>query len=128
MNVNKESVNTYYQPLKPGELNLVELVAIHIKEGAGIDASNIFISDSNIASVFKLNQVSQRVVINRYLSNRMLIFRALSNVNINNVLPFLANDGLTEDWITVISEFVVPFFKEHKVLQVVHGFENSPKK
>ena len=128
MNVNTETAKLFYQPLKPGELNLVDLVAAHIKEGVNIETSNIFISDNNIAGVFKLNQISQRVVINRYLINRLLIFRALANVNVNNVLPFLANDGLTEDWITVISEFVVPFLKEHKVLHVVHGFENSPKK
>lgn len=128
MKINQANVEMYYQPLNPTDINLAELVAEHIKTGANEVESELFLNSKDIQSVYKLNQVSQRVVINRYLSNQLLIFRSLVAVNINNVLPFLANDGLTEDWITVISTFVVPFIKQHKVLEVVHNFENSNTK
>jgi len=121
--MNNSKMDMFYTKLGVNELNLVGLIGEHFKASVDITTSNLFIGNSDIASVFTLNQIAQRVTINRYLTRVLLIYRSLTGININNILPYMANDGLTEDWVTVMKEFVVPYFKEQNVLKVVHGIK-----
>lgn len=125
---NEKTVNMFYTPLLEGEVDLVMLLALHIKENIDQFNSDVFKNHPMISSIIGLNQASQRITINRFLMTRLLMFRSLFGVNINNILPFTANDGLTEDWITVMKEFMIPFLTEHKVLEVIYNYEIEQKK
>jgi len=115
---NNPAMEIYNRPLGPTDVNYVDLIASYIGGKNNHSDAMIFKNSIDIQNVTKLNQMVQRVVINRYLTNKLLIFRTRSNVNINGILPLLANDGLNEDWLTVVREFVIPFIKDHRVLQL----------
>lgn len=122
---NKELVDLYYRPPVEDEVNLVDIVYYFMSEcGDGVAAS-LFLQHSDVQNVAKLNSATQRVVINSVLLNALLAFRHISNTNVNVVLPILANDGDTGDWIELVKEMIVPFVLENKVLETVTDYTIS---
>ena len=113
------AIEVFNMPPKPGDHNLVELVVLHLNALKGTKEANVFISDPSISNVYKLNPNSQRVIINKYFLNRLLIFRTISKEPVVGIITLLGNDGITEDWITLMKEFVLPFIAENKVLTTI---------
>lgn len=58
----------------------------------------------------------QRVDINKFFLDSLFMFRSYQPVDIQLVLPYLSLEGRVEDWISLFTNFVVPFLKEHDVL------------
>ena len=119
---NKELVDLYYRPPVEGEVNLVDIIYYFLSEcGDGVAAS-LFLQHNDVQNVAKLNSATQRVVINSVLLNVLLAFRHICDINVNVVLPILANDGDTADWIELVKEMIVPFLLENKVLETVTDY------
>ena len=114
------AVEIFNLPPKPGEHNLVELVVLHLNALEGTKEANVFMANPSIANVYKLNPNSQRVIINKFLLNRLLIFRTISKEPVTDIITLLANDGITEDWITLMKEFVLPFIAKNEVLTTIN--------
>jgi len=117
------AMEMYSMPIEPDEVNLVDLIAEHIKQAMGDESSLIFLNDEEIAAVHQINPVVQRITINKYINSILLIFTSITNINVNDILQFTSNDGLNEDWITLIKEFIMPFFTEHNVIQTTYLFK-----
>ena len=104
-------MDLYNMPRQPGDLNLVDLIASHIDTiDTSKKVSKLFLNNNDIKSIHDKNQVVQRLIINRIFITELLVYRSTSGKVINNVLPFIANDGYIEDWITLMKEIVLPFF------------------
>ena len=99
----------YNAPRAPGDLNLVTLIADHIAT-KNKDYSKRFLNNPDIKSIYDKNQVVQRIIINRLFITELLVYRSVSGNIINNVLPFIANDGYIEDWVTLMKEIILPYF------------------
>jgi len=118
--VDANAMAMFYKEPEEGELNLVTLVAEHLNSYEESIEGDVFKQSSDIIHASKLNMLAQRVVINRYLFNKLLIYRSMTDIEVVNTVQFLANDGLTEDWITLMKEFVIPFVVHNKVLSTVN--------
>ena len=104
-------MDLYNTPRQPGDLNLVDLIAGHIDTiDTSKKVSKLFLNNNDIKSIYGKNQVVQRLIINRIFITELLVYRSTSGKVINNVLPFIANDGYIEDWVTLMKEIVLPFF------------------
>jgi hypothetical protein len=106
------ALDLYNTPRAPGDINLVELIADHISSlsSGNVDMVNSFKTNNIIATVYDGNQVIQRTTINRYLTTRLLIYRSMTGAVINHIYPYIANQGLLEDWVTLLRNIVLPFF------------------
>jgi len=102
-------MDLYNEPRASGDINLVKLIADHIAT-TNKDHSKKFLNNPDIKSIYNKNQVVQRIIINRLFITELLVYRSVSGNIINNVLPFIANDGYIEDWVTLMKEIVLPYF------------------
>lgn len=100
--------------------NLVELMASYIEMGVGESEAAMFKSTPSIVGVMDNLPTVQRITINRFFTNILMRFRSKKEVDVNNIIPYLIQDGDIKDWFTLINEFVLPFFKEHNVINVVN--------
>ena len=114
------AIDIFNLPPKPGDHNLVDLIVLHLNALKATKEANVFMSNPSIANVYKLNPNSQRVIINKFLLNRLLIFRTISKESVTDIITLLANDGITEDWITLMKEFVLPFIAKNEVLTTIN--------
>lgn len=110
-------MDLYNKPRSPGDLDLVALIRDHIYS---LDKDSkhglAFFNNADIQLVKNKNQVVQRFIINRVLINKLLVYKSLrQEVVINDVLPYIANDGYLEDWVTLLKEIVLPFFIKNDV-------------
>lgn len=58
----------------------------------------------------------QQITINRYFSNKLLVFRANNDVDITNIIIALVNDSSAEDWFTLFKTIVIPFMNKYRIL------------
>ena len=110
-------MDLYNRPRQPGDLDLITIIRVNIDALAnGNDEhGKAFLRIPDIKYHIKANPVAQRLVINRVLVNKLLVWRSENDKTINNVLPFIANDGYLEDWVTLLKEIVLPFCVENSV-------------
>jgi len=117
--IDHTAFNMFNMPPQPNDPNLVEIIKLHLEALEANDEAKVFLSLPEIESIKKLNPVSQRVIINRVLTTALLKLRTLEETVVIHMVPLLANDGLLEDWITLMKEFVIPFIANNKVLTKV---------
>lgn len=115
----------YFQfntPASPTDINMPYIVGLHLTQILTDKETQIFFADPLVSSVVGIIPTSQRVNINRYFMNLLMLFRSKVDVNVVDVSQYLINDGSVEDWFKLFSEFVLPFIKEHKVFNVVYKY------
>lgn len=103
----------------PLDRNLVIEVADKIKYNISEDDKNIFMSIGEIAGVIDLNSTFQRATINRVFRNMLFMFRSVNKVNITDVSLYVIDDGDDDDWLMVLDDYVIPFFRTNNVFAVV---------
>ena len=102
-------------------IDLVSIVQANLKDSISEVASNIFINDPIVKDSIGKPTVYQRVLLNRYFTNLLLIYRTISDVPVHNTTIMLVNDGLTEDWIKLFNTIVLPFLKDNQVFNAVYA-------
>ena len=119
----KEDTNVLDASFLP---NIKDIVSNLLVENIGVHAQHHFLNDSAIATLkdkdFKMTVdefVLQRVTINDYFVNVLMIFRSRSSVEILGVLAYLSLEGKIEDWLNLFLKYVIVFFKEHDIYGVV---------
>lgn len=110
-------------PAAPTDVNLVEVARIQVAAHLGNIEATLFVNDPSIMAVCKIIPSSQRLIINKYFTSLLMQFRADKAVNVIEVSQYLINDGTHEDWAKLFNEIVMPFFKEHKVFNVVYNLK-----
>lgn len=114
----------FFKPLAIGEISLVKLIASYFEHSEDIQSCDLFLANPEIAMVTNINNHTQRVIINKFIVASLLRYRAITGIAVWNVLPFAANDGLIEDWTTVMRDIIVPYFKINKVLTTIEDYYN----
>jgi len=94
---------------------LLEVTKIMVRKCGKLGAS-YFRTNPEILIIEELNPASQRIIINRVLNQALLLFRAHNNINISEVMIYLINDGLNDEWLSLMEDVVLPFFAEHNIL------------
>ena len=119
----KEDTNVLDASFLP---NIKDIVSNLLLENIGVHAQQHFLNDSAIATLkdkdFTMTVdefVLQRVTINDYFVNVLMIFRSRSSVEILGVLAYLSLEGKVEDWLNLFLKYVIVFFKEHDIYGVV---------
>ena len=122
MKTNNPAMAEYNKQREDNDFNMVFLVAKHLEVDLGNKAAaDLFLNDPMIISVKdKVNNV-QRVMINRYFTNLLLMFRATIAVNVTDVIYYLVSDGYIEDWFTLFRTYIIPFLKTKNVYSVVYS-------
>ena len=115
-------MEAFYTPLKPGETNLVTLIASYFEYYKDEVGEVLFLNDPAVIGVLQLNNNVQRVIINKYLNTSLLTYRAISGREVWNIIPYAANDGYIEDWVTVMKDILIPYFAQNKVLNTINEF------
>ena len=119
----KEDTNVLDASFLP---NIKDIVSNLLLENIGVHAQQHFLNDSAIATLkdkdFTMTVdefVLQRVTINDYFVNVLMIFRSRSSVEILGVLAYLSLEGKVEDWLNLFLKYVIVFFKEHDIYGIV---------
>ena len=103
----------------PNEANLVDIIGRDLVTLYGKEASLAFVNSLDIAQIYGLNPLSQRIVISRWFINTLLVYRAFNNdKEVGEVLTYIINDGSVDDWHNLLYDVVIPFFKIKNVLNV----------
>lgn len=102
------------------QTNLCYMVQMHLQNIGYIDGANSFKSHPMISTVWNIDPHSQRIILNRYFSLALLIFRGLQNIPVHNIIDMLIQDGTLDDWFKVFAVYVAPFLKEHKILEITN--------
>lgn len=105
---------TQEQPIAP---NLCYLVQLHLENIGYIQGANVFKTHPMITDVWDANPQIQRVILNRYFSLALLVFRGTTDIVVHNILRFLIQDGTYDDWFSLFCQYVSPFLKEHGILE-----------
>jgi len=102
-----------------GEPDLVAIVARDIATTYGEVASAMFLNDGEISTVKELNPVSQRVIINKWFTTNLLIYRShTDNKDVAEIMMHVINDGTVDQWFEHLRDVVILFFKKNNVLGV----------
>ena len=119
----KEDTNVLDASFLP---NIKDIVSNLLLENIGVHAQQHFLNDSAIATLkdedFTMTVdefVLQRVTINDYFVNVLMVFRSRSSIEILGVLAYLSLEGKIEDWLNLFLKYVIVFFKEHDIYGVV---------
>lgn len=106
--------------------NIKDIVSNLLLENIGAHAQKHFLNDSSISTLkdkdFTMTVdefVLQRVTINDYFVNVLMVFRSRSSIEILGVLSYLSLEGKIEDWLNLFLKYVIVFFKEHDIYGVV---------
>ena len=113
-------MDIYNVPRKLDDIDLVGILTENIIALGGTPAvvAN-FHAGVVSAQIIGANPVVQRILLNRYLTNKLLVHRSVVGTNVTEILPFMASDGYVEDWLTLMKEIVLPFVVANAVLSVI---------
>jgi hypothetical protein len=103
-------------PKEEDHINLVEQIGLLLRFAISPSAEKAFLETPMVKDVYNNNNAYQRVILNRYFATTMYRFRANNPVNITGAIPLLFNDGFTEDWLSIMKDYVIPFIKNNKIM------------
>jgi len=110
-------MDIYNTPRKPDDIDLVAILTQHISALGGGTMIPKFHAEANALGIIGANPVVQRILLNRYLTNKLLVFRSVNpNAIVYDMLPLMAPDGYIEDWLTLQKESVMPYVVANAVL------------
>lgn len=120
VNNNNPAMAEYDKVREDNDFDMVFLVAKHLENDLGSKpAADLFLSDPMIQAVADKTSGVQRVMINRYFTTLLLIFRSNNDVDITDVIYYLVADGYIEDWFTLFRSYIIPFLKAKNVYGTV---------
>lgn len=113
----QKSLLMFKEPRQPGDINLVAIVYVLIKDSLGEQAANNFINSSDIYTVIDKRPLPQRVMINKFFSFVLLRWRnSPISTPVWGVLPYLHLDGDVATWVSNIYRVIIPFLKQNYIL------------
>jgi len=98
------------------EIDLVGLLTGKFLDGVDEKTAAIFATHKDIVSVNELNPIAQRIIINRYLNNKLLMYRNVSGKNVSEIMMYVINDGSLSDWVELFNKVVLPYFIQENVI------------
>lgn len=108
---------TFNAPRSKDDLDLLGVVYSLIKHLYSNNAATYFISQPMIVDVMGLGSKQQRMIINKFLTELLLIWRnSPISSPVDDALIFLSNDGSNSNWVYNFNSYVLPFLKINKIL------------
>jgi len=122
MEVNKPKVNAlsiFNTPRVEGEPDLVAIINKELCTIYGDVAGAMFVNSADIVNIKDLNPISQRIIINRWFTTALFIYRSINNdKDVNEILLHIINDGTVNEWKDQLTLVVIEFFKIRNVLGI----------
>jgi len=94
---------------------LITYLYENVKEYYSEKVAKDIITHPSLAGYDKMDNHSQRLLVNRILSRALFKFRANNNVSVCNVVSCLVPDGDPDSWMNIMKLAVIPFMRKHKV-------------
>lgn len=119
------NIETLMSKSEIGERNLVMEVADLLANNIDKETSDLFLNNKIIKNIIDLNQVVQRVNINRFFRLFALSYREVSNdpkIDVSGVNMYIIDDGEVEDWMSLVVDLIIPFFKSEDVIRKVDTY------
>lgn len=119
------NIETLMSKSEIGERNLVMEVADLLANNIDKETSDLFLNNKIIKNIIDLNQVVQRVNINRFFRLFVLSYREVSNdpkIDVSGVNMYVIDDGEVEDWMSLVVDLIIPFFKSEDVIRKVDTY------
>jgi len=109
-----DPINIYHQLPDAGDVDLVSVVRVElISNGLGNNIDHAFDQDQHIIDARNKKPEVQRHLLNLYLNLQLM--KAM--VDSSSVRYCLLPDGEISDWLTYFKSYVLPFLKEHNLIQ-----------
>lgn len=122
-----ESINTGYRkyttqellgPKPPKDVDLVGSLYEEIKKTIGEAEANYFLSDPGVSFARDKFSLVQRVVINRFLIDRLVRYRAYFDVDgMSALFNFISMEGDHLTWYQRLYSTIIPWCKDHAVIK-----------
>lgn len=112
--------NEFYAKRTDDDLDIIKSVANLIEEQLGTRERDLFLSDPDVASMRDRKTGPQRAILNKYFTILLYRYRGLGGKEVLNILWTIFIDGTHEDWFESVTNFLIPFFKEYKVYDLVY--------
>jgi len=87
----------------------------NVKEFYSVEVATDIITHPSLVGYDKMDNNSQRLLVNRIISRALFKFRANNNVSVCNVVSCLVPDGDPVSWMNIMKLAVIPFMRKHKV-------------
>ena len=116
MNAFQTVYDGYFQPLKEGDINLVEVVRTLLMEcGLGQQVPMAYDQNTYIQQAQGKNVEAQRYLLNRYWNLQLL---SCPDISIEERYCLIPN-GSIEDWVRLFKAKVLPFCIKNQLPQVI---------
>lgn len=99
-------------PRKDSDPDLVAITYENIKQTAGKVAANLFLEHPIIKEAHLSNPIVQRVMINKYLSRQLMLYRGASHDRVYHIIGFVTNESTIDVWFKIMKNYIIPFHKE----------------
>ena len=95
-------------------------------EWAGEKPTLAFLHSKTIQSIKNKPKQIQRVFINKYFRDLLLVHRGLTpDTNITDIYPFLVDENDIEEWLYLMKSDVIPFFKIERIFDRLYKNNNK---
>lgn len=108
-----EALNPVAKP--ENDPDLVIEIKNTLDSGVSLEAGNVFYNDPSIQSIIGMVSDIQRIIINRYFTNLLYIYRANSNIPVLDPITCLIEDSTHDVWLEMFKKGVVPFLASNNV-------------
>lgn len=113
---------------EPTDIDLVNLIYMHLNSHINADVANLFINDVSITTIKDSPSYVQRIILNKYFRDILLMYCGVTKKSVNNTLILLVNDGEVEDWMKLFLQYVFPFIHQNFVFETLFFPKEEEKK
>lgn len=99
-------------------LNIYNLVLEHCDKTNDSYIKDIYLQ--HLSGLDKEKPFMQKIMLNRFISNALFMYRSKTDKSIVGILPFILVDGSNGDWFTCYIQFLHPFLAENKVYEIIY--------
>jgi len=94
---------------------LITYLYVNVKELYSPEVATDIITHPSLVGCDKMDNNTQRMLVNRILTRALFKFRANNPVSVCNVVSCLVPDGDPASWMNIMKLAVIPFMRKHKV-------------
>ena len=101
---------------KDGVKSILERVMHELENWVGEVGPISMINDESIRKIIDKPDIIQRVFINKYFIDLLLVYRgSVNKTSITDLFPYLSDGVSIDDWLDLLKTYVIPFLKIERV-------------
>lgn len=118
--IQNNAIEEFFAKREEGDVDLVDIVAKYLTtSNVSADNINYFLTHPDVVSIKDNKSVVQKVILNKFFQQQLLIYRTKSGVSVMDILIFLTNEGNVNQWVNLFQTFVLPFLIANNVFNVI---------